>query len=293
LQSIKFIEIVKQKTYYKYENNLVMKIKAYIVDAFTNEAFKGNPAGVCLIENDLEDSLMLSIAKELGLSETAFVCKMDNNNNYSIRYFSPKMEIPLCGHATMASSKVLFTIDNTVGKIQFRNIQDLKLFITKDCDDIIMQFPVYETESASFSIELIKALGLESVKNCEYNKETNILILEIEDSLILSALKPNFEKLYKSNNQINGVLVTARSQRENYDFESRYFWPWSGTNEDPVTGGTHTFLAKYWSKRIGKTKMNSFQCSERTGFMEVELIDDKTLTIKSNAQIIFEGILTI
>lgn len=270
-----------------------MKIRTYIVDAFTNKPFKGNPAGVCLIENVLDDNLMLSIAKELGLSETAFVCKLDNNNNYTIRYFSPKMEIPLCGHATMASSKVLFTMDDTIDKINFINIQNLDLIITKDGDDIIMQFPVYETESASFSIELIKALGLENVKNCEYNKETNILVLEIEDSQVLSDLKPNFEKLYKSNNRINGVLVTALSKKENYDFESRYFWPWSGTNEDPVTGGTHTFLAKYWNKRTGKTKMNSFQCSERSGFMEVELIDDKNMTIKSNAQIIFEGVLTI
>jgi predicted PhzF superfamily epimerase YddE/YHI9 len=118
-------------------------------------------------------------------------------------------------------------------------------------------------------------------------------MLEIEDSDILRNLTPNFEALYKSDNKINGVLITALSKNQDYDFESRYFWPWSGTNEDPVTGGTHTFLAKYWSKRIGKTKMKSFQCSERSGYMEVELIDDKNLTIKSNAQIIFEGNLTI
>jgi len=270
-----------------------MKIKTYIVDAFTSQAFKGNPAGVCVIENTLEDSLMLSIAKELGLSETAFVCKLDNKNNYSIRYFSPKMEMLLCGHATMASSKVIFTNDNTINKIHFKTIQNLELIITKSDEDIIMQFPVYETSPATFPKELIDALGLKSVKNSEYNKEYNILILEIEDSKILKDLKPNFEELYRSYNKIDGVSVTALSKQENYDFESRYFWPWSGTNEDPVTGGTHTFLAKYWSKRIGKTKMKSFQSSERTGFMEVEIIDDKNLTIKSNAKIIFEGNLII
>ena len=269
-----------------------MKIKTYIVDAFTDQRFSGNPAGVCLIESELEDTLMLSIAKELGLSETAFVRKIDNEN-YSIRYFSPKMEIPLCGHATLASSKVLFANDKSINKIHFINIQNLELIISNLGDDIIMQFPIYETEPASFPSLLTKALGLESVKNCEFNKETHILILEIEDSTVLSNLKPNFEELYKSHNEINGVLVTALSKKENYDFESRYFWPWSGTNEDPVTGGTHTFLAKYWSKRLGKSKMNSFQSSERSGYMEVELIDDKNMTIKSNAQIIFEGNLTI
>jgi len=271
-----------------------MKIKTFIVDAFTDQPFKGNPAGVCILENDLDECLMLSIAKELGLSETVFVKKNLQEDSYSIRYFSPKMEIPLCGHATMAASKVLFSIYEEMDKIIFKNIQDLELVITKSPDkDIIMLFPVYETVPATYSIDLLKALGLSSVKNCEYNKETNILILEIEDSLVLGCLKPNFIELIQSNDTISGVLVTALSKKENYDFESRYFWPWSGTNEDPVTGATHTFLAKYWSKRIGKKKMNSFQCSQRSGFMQVDLIDDKNLTIMSNARIIFEGNLTL
>jgi len=106
-------------------------------------------------------------------------------------------------------------------------------------------------------------------------------------------LEPDYEQLRISHNSINGVLVTSPSNRPNYDFESRYFWPWSGTNEDPVTGGTHTFLAKYWSDRLGKTKMNSFQCSERSGFMEVELINDRKLTIRSMAQIVFKGQLIV
>jgi predicted PhzF superfamily epimerase YddE/YHI9 len=194
----------------------------------------------------------------------------------------------------MASSRVIFSIENGIDKITFRNIQDIELVITKSSNnDITMLFPIYETEPATYSTKLTTALGIETVNNCEYNKETNILILEIADSEVLRNLKPNFEELYKSIDTINGVLITALSKQENFDFESRYFWPWSGTNEDPVTGGTHTFLTKYWSKRIGKTKMNSFQCSERSGFMEVELIDDKNLTIKSNAKIIFEGNLII
>ncbi|KGL61711.1 PhzF family phenazine biosynthesis protein [Polaribacter sp. Hel1_85] len=265
-----------------------MNIKTFIVDAFTNERFKGNPAGVCILKNSIDDNLMLSIAKELGLSETAFVTKT-RKNHFSIRYYSPKMEIPLCGHATLASSKVLFSKDINLDKIYFETIQNLKLEIRKCGNEIIMQFPIYETEPSTVSNELTTALGLNAYKNCEYNKETNILMLEIDDSEVLNRLKPDFEALYKSNNTINGVLVTALSKHKNYDFESRYFWPWSGTNEDPVTGGTHTFLAKYWSKRIGKTKMKSLQCSERSGNMEVELLDEKNLTIKSNAQIVFKG----
>jgi predicted PhzF superfamily epimerase YddE/YHI9 len=113
------------------------------------------------------------------------------------------------------------------------------------------------------------------------------------DSKTLSELKPDFEALYKSHDAIDGVLVTSTSNKANFDFESRYFWPWSGTNEDPVTGGSHTFLAKYWSKRLGKTKMNSFQCSERSGFMEVELLNNSKMAIRSMAQIVFIGQLKI
>ncbi|MFT5916544.1 MAG: PhzF family phenazine biosynthesis protein [Flammeovirgaceae bacterium] len=137
------------------------------------------------------------------------------------------------------------------------------------------------------------ALGIDEISNSEFNKETNILLLEIECSEFLSNLSPDFERLKKSHNSINGVLVTAISKRADFDFESRYFWPWSGTNEDPVTGGTHTFLANYWASRLNKTKMNSFQCSERTGFMEVELISDEKLLIRGEAQVVLQGELRV
>ena len=137
------------------------------------------------------------------------------------------------------------------------------------------------------------ALGIDKINNSVFNKETEILLLEISDCDILKNLSPNFEQLKQSHNSISGVLVTAKSNKADYDFESRYFWPWSGTNEDPVTGATHTFLTKYWSTRLNKTKMNSLQCSERSGFMEVELIGNHQMTIKSDAQIILKGELEI
>ena len=264
-------------------------IETYIVDAFTDKPFKGNPAGVCILQQDLDESKMLSIANELGLSETAFIKKQNGADRYSIRYFSPKMEIPLCGHATLASSKVLFERDEEIDKIHFVNIQNLDLMIHKDGKVIVMEFPVYGTEPATAPAKLLEALGIKEIVNTEYNRETKILLVEIESSQILKELRPDYEALYRSHNSISGVLVTAKSSNSDYDFESRYFWPWSGTNEDPVTGGTHTFLVSYWSKRLGKTKMKSFQCSERTGFMEVELISDNKFTIRSKAEIILEG----
>jgi PhzF family phenazine biosynthesis protein len=268
-------------------------LETYIVDSFTDKPFKGNPAGVCVLKKKLSDSKMQAIAKELGLSETAFILNIVNHTAYSIRYFSPKMEIPLCGHATLASSKVLFEKNPNWTEIHFKTIQQLDLVIRKCDDKIEMEFPIYDTIPQLAPNDLLKALGIDEVINSEFNEETSILLLEIESSEHLINLSPDFERLVASHSSINGVLVTARSQRKDFDFESRYFWPWSGTNEDPVTGATHSFLAKYWSKRLNKRKMNSFQCSERSGFMELELISEDKMIIKSEAQIILKGELSI
>lgn len=269
------------------------KIETYIVDSFTDKPFKGNPAGVCILNQQMTDEQMQSIAKELGLSETAFIKLINKPNKYSIRYFSPIMEIPLCGHATLASSKVLFEINPTMTDIHFKNIQDLDLMIKKHKGKIEMEFPIYDTIPQNPTDELLQALGIEKISSSAFNKETNILLIEIESSQLLNNLSPNFERLTASHNSINGVLVSAISDKNDFDFESRYFWPWSGTNEDPVTGATHTFLAKYWAKKLNKNKMNSFQCSERSGFMEVELISESKLIIRSEAQIILKGELRI
>lgn len=262
-------------------------METYIVDSFTNEVFKGNPAGVCIIKQPISEDLMLKIAQELNLSETAFIQQLENKNQYSIRYFSPVMEIPLCGHATLASAKVLFQ-DLNLNEITFSTFQNLTLITKKADDTITMEFPVYKTVPAIVTQAMLDALGLNEINNCEYNKETNILLLEISSTDILKNLAPNFEVLLKTHNSINGVLVTAASTGE-YDFHSRYFWPWSGSNEDPVTGATHTFLTKYWSKRLYKTKLKSFQASKRTGFMQVELIENNKMLIKGNAVIVFKG----
>jgi len=266
-------------------------MKTFIVDAFTDKAFRGNPAGVCLTEQALSEELMLSIAKELNFSETAFVMKRAPANSYSIRYFSPVMEIPLCGHATLASSKVLFhTLD--LAEIHFQTIQNIDLCINRSGPKIIMQFPVYELVPATAPQATLKALGLAHIQHAAYNPETKILLLEIASTEILGKLDPDFPALVRSHQGINGVLVTAASKGDNYDFHSRYFWPWSGTNEDPVTGGTHTFLAKYWAEKLAKTVLRSFQASARSGFMDLELLDDKLL-IKSEGVIILEGELTV
>ena len=266
-------------------------MKTFIVDSFTDTPFKGNPAGVCLVDSQLSDEKMLQIAQELNLSETAFLSPLESVGAFAIRYFSPKMEIPLCGHATLASAKVVFSIHD-LNEIHFINIQNLDLSAQELDGRIMMEFPVYGTRPADAPLALLSALGVKAIKNSVYNEETKILLLEVADTEKLAGLDPDFVALQRSHNSINGVLVTAPSESDGYDFHSRYFWPWSGTNEDPVTGGTHTFLAKYWASRLGKTRMKSFQSSKRTGFMDLELVAEK-LRIRGQAVIVFEGRLTI
>lgn len=264
-----------------------MKIKTFIVDAFTDKLFKGNPAAVCLLKQSSSEENMIQIAKEFGFSESAFVIQK-GPSDFSIRYFSPITEIPLCGHATMASAKVLFSeyphLDTITFRTQFGHILELR----NNHNQIEMVFPVHETQKSPLPDDLKNAIGIKDVTNCEYNKDHNILMVEIENSRELQDLTPDFAALKKIETPISGVLVTARSEKNGYDFEYRYFWPWSGSNEDPVTGGVQSFLCKYWSLKLDKKNLKAFQCSERTGSMEVELRGDKTF-IRSNAVIFLSG----
>ena len=263
------------------------KMRTFIADSFTDRPFKGNPAGVCFVDSHLSDETMLHIAQELNLSETAFICPLGAGGRFPSDIFPPKMEIALCGHATLASGKAVFAAEG-LGEVDFINIQNLDLLVRISEDRISMVFPVYDTQPAKAPPVLLTALGIKTIRNAAYNEETEILLLEIADPDELCGLMPDFAALSRSHNAIQGVLVTAPSGSDGYDFHSRYFWPWSGTNEDPVTGGTHTFLAKYWSQRLGKTRMKSFQSSQRSGFMDVELVDGNVL-ISSQAIIVFEA----
>ncbi|WP_163515897.1 PhzF family phenazine biosynthesis protein [Gelidibacter japonicus] len=264
-----------------------MKIKTYIIDAFTEELFKGNQAAVCFLENVLDETTMLNIAREYGFSETAFVIKQ-NTGSFSIRYFSPKKEIPLCGHATLASSKAIFTEYKGLYHITFHTHIGDTLKISQTNGKIEMKFPLHQTETTEFNDEIRKALGINEILNSRYNSFHNMLLLELESSKELENLMPDFSVLRHIETTISGVLVTAKSIRQNFDYEYRYFFPWSGADEDPVTGGVQSFLAKYWSDKLNKDKMNAFQCSKRSGSMEVEL-KEKSVLIRSNAVIFTTG----
>ena len=234
-------------------------MKTYFVDSFTNQKFKGNPAAVCIVESDLDSATMQSIGTEIGFSETAFI-KQIAGNMYSIRFFTPKIEIPLCGHATLASSKIIFDT-TSLESIKFINCNNVELFVEKVGDKIKMQFPVYETEEIEVDKKVLKALGISEIVNERYSPINKIILVEIKSASDLANLKPDFTALLNSYTGINGVLVTAISDNEDFDFHYRYFWPWAGTNEDPVTGAIQTFLTKYWAIKLNKTKLNAYQSS--------------------------------
>ncbi len=262
-------------------------MKTYFVDAFTNQKFKGNPAAVCIVNKLLTENTMQNIAKEIGFSETAFV-NIISDTSYGIRFFTPKKEIPLCGHATLASAKVIFETTG-IDRIAFLNIENTELDIEKAGAKIKMQFPVYDTEGIKVPESMLNALGIDSIIASKYNAENKIILIEINSTDTLGKLYPDFVSLVKSYSGINGVLVTAKAEDKIFDFHLRYFWPWAGTNEDPVTGGVQTFLTKYWVEKLNKSKLECFQSSERTGIMSTELTSNK-VGIYGEAQIVFEGI---
>jgi PhzF family phenazine biosynthesis protein len=264
-------------------------MKTFIVDAFTGKAFKGNPAGVCLLEKEADEGLMQSIAAELNLSETAFIKVSEHDKaEYAIRYFTPTTEIAFCGHATLASSKlVLHHLQMT--KVNFTTAHKLKITATTDGEDINMLFPLYNTVDYIPSSKLFAAFGIGKPIAAKYAEELEMLIIEVENKEVLLNINPDYVKAVQVPDKIKELVVTAKSADAEYDFYSRCFCPWIGINEDPVTGAAHSVLAKYWGNILGKTEMKAFQASKRGGYLHLKIINETTLEVKSKAVIVFSG----
>ncbi len=263
-----------------------MKIKTFLVDSFTDEAFMGNPAGVCLFDEKISEELMQNIAMEVNAAETAFVIKT-GENKFSIRYYSPQVEIPFCGHATVASAKVLFEKFNHE-QVEFTTHFDLKLSAEKHGNKLRMTFPVFNTVEFS-SDKILEGLNISSYEDVRYCKENQDLVVRIKDKETLLSLNPDFNKLKAASLEFRGVCVTCKSEDEGYDFYSRFFAPAVGINEDPVTGSAHSVLAKYWSGILGKKELSAYQLSKRGGYLKLRILDDNSLEVISNAKITIEG----
>lgn len=270
-----------------------MQIKTFIVDAFTNEPFQGNPAGVCLLEEAIDAQKMQSIASELNLSETAFLLKPNHSDNhYNIRYFTPAVEIDFCGHATLASSKVV--LDKLkLERVDFSTHSGLQLAANREDSFIKMDFPLYGTVPYAANRDLIEAFGIESPISTRLAKDLDMVIIEVADKQTLQKISPDFQKALKSTDNIKEMVVTTRSDDAVYDFYSRCFCPWIGINEDPVTGASHSVLAKYWGDKLGKKEMSAYQLSRRGGFLNLKIADANKLEVRSQAKIVFEGTLEV
>jgi PhzF family phenazine biosynthesis protein len=268
-----------------------MKIKTYIIDAFTNEPFKGNPAGVCFLDNSLDITTMQSIASELNLAETAFLLQT-NSDQFSIRYFTPTVEIPFCGHATLASSKFLLEYLG-LSEVSFTTHYNLRLHAKKEADYIAMKFPLYDTVPYKANQELYDAFGIDNAIATRFCDDLRMLLIEVEDNRKLIAIQPDFVKALAATDKFRNVIVTAKSKDKEYDFYSRCFCPWIGIDEDPVTGASHTILAKYWGSILAKSEMRAYQSSKRGGYMNLKIIDEQTLEVTSNAKIILEGLMEV
>lgn len=244
-----------------------MKIPLYQVDAFTNERFKGNPAAVCPLDSWLSDTVMQSIAAENNLAETAFIVAA--GAQYEIRWFTPTIEVDLCGHATLASAYVLFHELGYVGdQINFVSHRSGPLTVTRNGSVLALNFPVDTLTELPLNPEF--AIGLSKAPRTVFKGKTDYLfVYDSEEEII--ALQPDFEAL--KTHQVRGIIVSAPG--ETTDFVSRFFGPACGVNEDPVTGSAHTTLTPYWASVLGKTELKARQLSQRTGSLSCKLLGDR------------------
>ncbi len=247
------------------------KIKTYQVDAFTERLFSGNPAAVCLLDEWLKDEMMQSIGNENNLAETAFI--VPRGKDFEIRWFTPTVEVDLCGHATLASAFVLFHVLDYPGSlIRFHSPRSGILFVEKRNDLLFLDFPTDKLAKLSEKqyVVIEKCIGTKPVEL--YRGKTDYIAVMDKESSIKN-ITPDFEEIARLD--ARGLIVTAKG--DNVDFVSRFFAPQSGINEDPVTGSAHTSLIPLWSAKLGKNKMMANQLSTRGGQLVCEFNNDRCM----------------
>lgn len=263
-----------------------MRYPIYQVDAFTSEIFKGNPAAVMPLESWLPDATLQALAAENNLAETAFFVRETSSDSadFHIRWFTPRIEVPLCGHATLASAWVIF---NKLGwpehAIRFQS-KSGPLGVHKTPDDwLVLDSPNLHIEEQETPAIIFEALGGAPARAFHVPSDTNDMIV-LENEAAVRAAQPDLRILKQLGNM--GLIVTAPGDQA--DFVSRYFAPGSGIDEDPVTGSIHSALVPYWADRLGKTKLEARQLSARGGVLHCELKGDR-VAIAGQAAFYMEG----
>ena len=256
------------------------------VDAFTNTPFGGNPAAVCVLPEPADESWMQRVAQEMNLAETAFL--HPQQDGYHLRWFTPAVEVDLCGHATLASAHVLWEEGRLRPELQARFYTRSGLLTAERQGAwITMDFPATPASPEIAPAELTQALGVDAVLSYVGRSQFDYLV-EVDSEETLRALTPDMRLLERV--PVRGVIVTSRGSSPEYDFVSRFFAPRSGINEDPVTGSSHCTLAPFWSERLGKRQMTAYQASPRGGVLRVEVRGDgERIAIGGQAVTVLRG----
>lgn len=248
-----------------------MAIKIFQVDAFTDQAFAGNPAGVCILPQPADESWMMNVAREMNLSETAFLFPQEDG--FNLRWFTPAVEVDLCGHATLASAHILWETGTLQPSQVARFYTRSGILTARNAGSWIeMDFPATLETQVEPPPGLENALG---VKAKYTGKNLFDYLVEVESEEMVRELTPDIGQL--SSLPARGVIVTSRSTATGIDFVSRFFAPAVGVPEDPVTGSAHCCLAPYWSSRLGKQAMTGYQASARGGVVKVRLEGERVI----------------
>jgi PhzF family phenazine biosynthesis protein len=250
-----------------------------IVDAFTDRPFGGNPAGVVVLDGaEFPDpGWMQLVAAEVGLSETAFLHRLPAGAeaDYALRWFTPAVEVALCGHATLATAHVLHTAGAIKGTVGFATRSGVLTATVGDDGSYTLDFPTAPLTPIEAPEGLAAILGAEIRSVHHTGPNTDDLLAEVADEAVVRGLRPDLTELARRENR--GVIVTAAGTGDGYDFVSRFFGAAAGVAEDPVTGSAHTALAPFWSARLGgRTEMTGYQASARGGHVRVTLAGDRT-----------------
>jgi len=246
-----------------------MSIPIFKVDSFAAEPFTGNPAGVCLLSAAQPEACMQNVAAEMNVAETAFL--VPREGGYDLRWFTPTVEVDLCGHATLASAHVLWETGRlAAGDVARFHTKSGVLTCRRDAGAIVMDFPAETVSPAVPPPGLEEGLGV-PFSYCGLNRMD--YLVEVADEATVRRVEPDLRALMKY--PVRGVIVTARAESSGIDFVSRFFAPAAGVDEDPVTGSAHCALAPYWGAKLGKREMLGFQASRRGGRVGVRLSGDR------------------
>jgi len=259
----------------------------YQVDAFANKPFSGNPAGVMIVDESVSTDWMQKMAMEMCLSETAYL--IPKGEHFTIRYFTPTTEVPLCGHATLASAHVLYElgIKGKEDKITFESLAGL-LTIDKDNDWIRMSLPTYSIEKVDCPKEFSKVIGFEPIETYKSSYNWIVAIAESEEDIIES--EPDFEGMKKVG--LGQVIITSKSSMEGIDFAHRCFAPSAGINEDPATGSACCALAPVWFQKTNQKEFSFLQRSKRTAELKAKLVENR-VEVSGKALTIFKAELKV